>query len=289
MSAVAAPSAALQEAPTRAHKGRLARVLSAQQTIVGISIVGVLVALGALAPLLARVGPTVQNAGPPLTGPSVSHLLGTDEFGRDLFSRVLYGLQVDVELVLIAVPIGAAVGTAIGLFSFIHPTTEVAVQHVFDVVLSFPRIILAITIAVVMGAGQGAIIVAVALVNIPVFGRLTRSSVLSLREREYVLAAEVLGVSRAGVLLRHILPNSLDVLVVQVALSAAQAVFLEGAMSFLGLGVPPPNPSLGGLLEASVPYMVQNVSYALGPIVVFFLLVLGCNLLADGITAGFRQ
>ncbi len=289
MSAVAAAPATLEEAPARAHRGRWARVLASPQTVAGISIVGVLVVLGALAPLLARVGPTVQNAGPPLAGPSVSHLLGTDEFGRDLFSRVLYGLRVDIELVLMAVPIGAVLGTAIGLFSFIHPATELAVQHVFDVVLSFPRIILAVTIAVVMGAGIGAIIVAVALVNIPVFGRLTRSSVLSLREREYVLAAKVLGVSGAGVLLRHILPNSLDVLVVQVALSAAQAVFLEGAMSFLGLGVPPPNPSLGGLLEASVPYMVQNASYALGPISIFFLLVLGCNLLADGITAGLRQ
>jgi peptide/nickel transport system permease protein len=288
VSAVAIPSTALEEVDF-AHSGRWTRVLTTPQTIAGISIVGVLIVAGILAPLLARVGPTVQNAGPPLTGPSASHILGTDEFGRDLFSRVLFGLRIDIELVLIAVPIGAVFGTAVGLLSFLHPATELAVQRLFDVVLSFPRVILAITIAVVMGAGQGAIIVAVALVNIPVFGRLTRSSVLSLREREYVLAADVLGVSRAGLLLRHILPNSLDVLVVQVALSAAQAVFLEGAMSFLGLGVPPPNPSLGGLLEASVPYMVQNASYALGPILIFFLLVLGWNLLADGITAGLRR
>ncbi|MGP3942636.1 ABC transporter permease [Streptomyces sp. 6N106] len=254
----------------------------------GLGLVVVLVLAGVLAPLLAPASPTQQ--GPlALADSSSTHPLGTDEYGRDLFSRVLYGLRQDVFATVIAVPIGALAGILIGLASGLARWLDTVVQRAFDVMLSFTALVAGVTVAMLIGSGRTAVMVTIALVNVPLFGRLIRSSVVSERQRDYVVAAAAIGSGRVRILLRHILPNGLDPLIVQFALSMSTAVFIEGGMSYVGIGIPPPAPSLGSLLQGSMNFLAQNPWYAIGPMAAVTLLVLGFQLVADGLTASLLR
>jgi peptide/nickel transport system permease protein len=224
-----------------------------------------------------------------LSGPSAAHLLGTDEYGRDVYSRVLYGLRQDVLAAVVAVPAGALAGVLVGLACGLARWLDTVAMRLFDVMLSFTALVAGVTVASVIGSGRGAVMVTVALVNVPLFGRLTRACVLAQRQRDYVIAAAVAGAGPARVLLRHILPNSLDPLIVQFALSMSTAVFIEGGMSYLGIGIRPPAPSLGSLLQGSVNFLSQNPWYAIGPMAAVTLLVLGFQLIADGLTASLLR
>ncbi|MFG2793779.1 ABC transporter permease [Streptomyces sp. NPDC048419] len=287
MTAVTAPSTVA--VPTEAERSRWARALRRPETVAGIAIVAVLFLLGILAPWTAPYGADAQG-GDSFAGISAAHLLGTDEFGRDVFSRVLYGIRQDVLVAGVAVPIGAVVGTVLGLACGLHRFVDAVIQRIFDVMLAFTALVLGVAVAATaVGPGMTAIMVTVILVNVPLFGRLTRSALQSQRSRDYVVAAEVIGAGRARVIVRHILPNALDALIVQAALSLSMAVFIEGAMSFVGIGVRPPAPSLGALLRTSVNFLNQNQWYALGPIVVVTALVLGFNLIADGLNRGLLR
>ncbi|MGW9213258.1 ABC transporter permease [Embleya sp. NPDC055664] len=267
------------------RKTSLVARLRGGATITGLAIVVLVFAAGLAAPLLATHGPEAQSADA-LAGPSGAHLLGTDEFGRDLLSRVLHGIRVDVFITAAAVPIGAFIGTAIGLLSGVHRYLDVVLQRLFDIMLAFTALVLGVTIAAIQGPGTTAIVLTVIGVNIPLFGRLARDAVISQRDRDYVIAARVVGTRPTRVLFRHILPNSVDALIVQAALSLSLAVFIEGAMSFVGIGVRPPDPSLGSLLRTSINFLSQNPAYALGPMVVVTALVIGFNLIADGLNKG---
>jgi len=287
MTAVTAPSTVT--VPAEAERSRWARALRRPETVAGITLVAVLFLLGVLAPWIAPYGADAQG-GDSFAGISPTHLLGTDEFGRDVFSRVLYGIRQDVLVAGVAVPIGAVVGTVLGLACGLHRFVDAVIQRIFDVMLAFTALVLGVAVAATaVGPGITAIMVTVILVNIPLFGRLTRSALQSQRSRDYVVAAEVIGAGRARVIVRHILPNALDALIVQAALSLSMAVFIEGAMSFVGIGIRPPAPSLGALLRTSVNFLNQNQWYALGPIVVVTALVLGFNLIADGLNRGLLR
>jgi peptide/nickel transport system permease protein len=272
-----------------AQRSRWGRALRYPETLAGITIVVLLFAAGVLAPVLAPYGVDAQSSNS-FAGASGAHLLGTDEFGRDVFSRVLYGIRQDVVVAGLAVPLGALVGTALGLVCGLHRVLDTVVQRAFDVMLAFTALVMGVAVsATAIGPGLSAIVVTVVLVNVPLFGRLTRAAVNAQRSRDYVVAAEVVGARPGRVLLRHILPNSLDALIVQAALSLSMAVFIEGAMSFVGIGIRPPAPSLGGLLRTSTNFLGQNPWYALGPIIVVTLLVLGFNLIADGLNRGLLR
>lgn len=287
MTSVAASAAVA--APAGAERSRWARALRYPETITGLTIVVVLFALGILAPWIAPHGVDAQSSDS-FAGVSTSHLLGTDEFGRDVFSRVLYGIRQDVLVAGIAVPLGALPGVLLGLLCGVHRILDSIIQRIFDVMLAFTALVLGVAVsATAIGPGLKAIMVTVALVNVPLFGRLTRAAVQAQRGRDYVVAAEVIGAGRARVLRRHILPNALDALIVQAALSLSLAVFIEGAMSFVGIGIRPPTPSLGALLRTSTNYLNQNPWYALGPIIVVTALVLGFNLIADGFNRGLLR
>lgn len=287
MTAVTASSTV--SVPQEAERSRWARALRRPETLAGITIVAVLFLLGVLAPWIAPYGADAQGSDS-FAGVGPAHLLGTDEFGRDVFSRVLYGIRQDVLVAGVAVPIGALVGTALGLACGLHRFVDAVVQRIFDVMLAFTALVLGVAVAATaVGPGTTAIMVTVVLVNVPLFGRLTRSALQSQRSRDYVVAAEVIGAGRARVIVRHILPNALDALIVQAALSLSMAVFIEGAMSFVGIGIRPPAPSLGALLRTSVNFLNQNQWYALGPIVVVTALVLGFNLIADGLNRGLLR
>lgn len=272
------------------HGNRYLRALLSPPGCIGLLVLILLLASGLFSPLIAGYGPTFQIRSSDLLPPSQAHPFGTDQLGRDLLSRVLYGIRVDLAVAFVSPPAAAVAGTALGLVAasgirFIGTS----ISRLFDVILSFPALILGIGLAAVMTPGVGAIMVTVFLVNIPIFGRLTRDAVIALHDREFVTAALSIGVGRSRLLYVHILPNTVDALIVQLALSMSFAVFLEGGMSFVGIGVQPPDPSLGGLLQSSLPYLATNPTYALGPMVVLMALVLGLNMTADALNRGVAE
>ncbi|EWC63268.1 Dipeptide transport system permease protein DppC [Actinokineospora spheciospongiae] len=252
------------------------------QAVVGGVLVGLVVVAGLLGPLLVPHDPYTQIDGANLLGPSAAHPLGTDELNRDILARLLTGIRVDLLTSFVAVPLGALLGCAVGALATVNAALDVAVQRVFDVLLAFPQLILAIGLAAVIGPGATSVVLVVVLVEIPVFGRLLRAAVLRVREAQFVTASEVAGGGRGWVLRTHVLPNCRGPVLVQLALSMSVAVFIEGAMSVLGIGVTPPNPSLGSLLATSLRYLDLNPLFAVGPLVVIAALVLGFGLLARG-------
>jgi peptide/nickel transport system permease protein len=285
----AVPADRIGAAAARPERSRWGRALRYPETVAGLTIVTVLFAAGILAPWIAPYGVDAQSSDS-FAGMSSAHLLGTDEFGRDVFSRVLFGIRQDVVVAGLAVPAGVLLGTALGLLCGLHRVLDSVIQRAFDVMLAFTALVMGVAVsATAIGPGLTAIVVTVVLVNVPLFGRLTRSAVRAQRSRDYVVAAEVIGARPGRVLLRHILPNALDALIVQAALSLSMAVFIEGAMSFVGIGIRPPSPSLGALLRSSTNFLSQNQWYALGPIVVVTALVLGFNLIADGLNRGLLR
>lgn len=257
--------------------------LTRGQGLVGLIIIAVIAVAGIFAPLIAPYDPLQQISGANLLSPNADHWLGTDQVNRDVFSRVLYGIRVNLLIAFVAVPIGAVIGGLIGLVSTLHPAADTAAQRVFDVVLAFPALILAITLAAIIGPGAFTVGVVIVLAELPIFGRLIRTSVLKVREQPFVEAAEVIGAGRLWILRTHVLPNSLEPIGVQVALSLSLAVFVESAMSFIGIGVRPPEPSLGSIISDSIPNLDINAAFAVGPLVVVAGLVLGFLLIAQGI------
>ncbi|MET9931447.1 MULTISPECIES: ABC transporter permease [unclassified Streptomyces] len=255
----------------------------------GLALVGLVVLAGLLAPVLAGHGPTDQS-GLTLAGPGTpGHPLGTDDLGRDLLSRLLHGIRADLGIIAIAVPLGALLGCLFALAAAAHPIADTVVQRAFDLILAFPGLILALAITAILGPGRLPVIMVIALAEIPVFGRLLRTGILVQRGREYVTAARVGGTSGGRILTRHVLPNAADPLVVQIAVSLTVAVFIEGAMSFLGVGVRPPEPTLGAVLSQSMPYLAQAPHFAAGPLVTVTALVLGLSLTAEALNREIRR
>jgi peptide/nickel transport system permease protein len=256
--------------------------------LLGLVLVGLVVLAGVLAPLLAPYGPTEQIPGANLVAPSGQHLLGTDEVNRDLFSRLLYGIRVDLVVVFVAVPLGALAGIAVGVATTMNGLADTLAQRFFDLLLAFPVLILGIGVTAVMGPGVTTIVVVIALAEIPVFGRLVRTSLLTIRALPYVESSRVMGAGTWWLMRRHMLPNALEPLVVQLGISMSIAVFIEGALSFLGLGIRPPQPSLGSLIRDGIRIVWQSPSFVIGPLVVVTMLVLGFLLISQSLAQGRR-
>ena len=238
--------------------------------------------------MAAPYPPNAQIPGANLLRPSAAHLLGTDHVNRDVLSRTLYGIRTDLIIVFVAVPIGAVIGTMAALLGTVVGFVDVALQRAFDVVLAFPTLIFAIGLTAVIGPGAVTVIIVIAVLETPIFARLLRSSILKVRSLPYVETAEAIGAGRGWVLGRHILPNAAEPLGVQLALSLSLAVFVESAMSFLGIGVRPPQPSLGSLIADGIDYVDSNLGFVLGPLVVVVILVLSLQLIAQGLGAARR-
>lgn len=253
------------------------------QGLVGVLLVAVVVAIGLAAPLLASYGPLEQIPGANLLGPSAAHPFGTDEANRDVFARTLHGIRIDLVIVFAAVAVGAVLGTALGLLSSLNKWADLAAQRAFDVVLAFPALILAIALSAVIGTGAVTVGIVIVVAEIPAFGRLARAAALRIRELPYVESAEVIGAGRWWTLRRHVLPGAAEPLGVQVAVALSVAVFIEGAMSFIGIGVQPPSPSLGAIISGSVANLDANPMYAVGPLLVVTALVLGFLLIAQAL------
>ena len=230
----------------------LARYLAAFRTpqgVIGLSILVLLVLAALLAPVLFPGGFDQQGTST-FAGPSAGHLFGTDEFGRDIFVRSVYGLRVDLSLVLTAVPLSMAIGTLLGLSGALSEWLGAGVQRLLDVIIGFPGLILGVCMVAVLGAGWLALFLTILIGGLPSAGRLARGAWLAQQNREYVLAARVLGVSRRQLLVRHVLPNAMDAIVVNGAVWMVIGVYIEAGLSIVGLGVQPPTPSLTPWLRA---------------------------------------
>lgn len=263
---------------------RYLRALSQPQGLFGGGLLLLLIAAAIFAPLVFPGGVDQQSRDSFLP-PSLTHLFGTDELGRDIFVRCVYALQVSISLVIVAIPIAATLGTLMGLSGAVSPVAGEAFQRLFDIILGFPSLVLGICIVIIVGPGWLSLVVTIVIFSLPQFGRLARGALLTEAGREYVLAAHVLGVSKGKIMARHILPNALDPIFVQLSLSMIGGIFIEAALSIVGLGIQPPTPSLGTLLNVGIRYVYLQPMYTAGPIVMLLLLALAFNLLADALNA----
>lgn len=208
---------------------------------------------------------------------SLTHPFGTDELGRDLLARSVYGLRVDLSMIAIAVPLGMLAGTALGLGAALSRSAGTIVQRLLDVIVGFPGVILGMYIVLIMGAGRAALVIAIAVTSLPTFGRIARGALLAQSQREYVTAARTLGVGRRQLVLGHILPNTMDPILVAGAVFVVYAIFIEAGLSIVGLDIRPPEPSLGSLLNQGMRYVTQSPTYVLGPTILLFVLALGLS------------
>ena len=271
--------------PRRITSPALRRYLQAFRTpkgAIGAALLIVLVAAALLAPTIFPAGYDVQTSGS-LLAPSWAHPFGTDELGRDIFTRTIYGLRTDLSIVAVAVPLGLVVGTALGMLGAISAGAGTAVQRLLDVIVGFPGIVLGVCIVVVLGPGWLSLVLAIAISSLPTFGRLSRATMLSQSQREYVTAARTLGVGRVTIVMRHILPNAIDPILVAGSVYVVYAIFIEAGLSIIGLGIQPPEPSLGSLLNNATRFINQAPTYIVGPTVVLFLLALSFSLISDAL------
>jgi peptide/nickel transport system permease protein len=275
------PLVRVAQPPWRQFVRRLAR---SRLAAVG----GVIVALVVLAALgagvLAPYSPTQQDIRNILRPPAAGHLLGTDELGRDTLTRVLYGAQASLEVGIIAVGISLLVGSALGLLAgYLRGMADATTMRVMDGLLALPTLVLALAITAMLGPSLNNAMLAIGVTGVPVFARLVRGQVLSLRELEYVQAARSLGAGDARIMLGHILPNVLGPIVVQASLAMPTAILAEAGLSFLGLGIQPPTPSWGAMLNTAKGYLQQDPWLAVAPGTAIFVTVLGFNFLGDAV------
>ena len=264
---------------------RAVRVFARNRLVLAGAIMVVLVVLTALfAGVFAPYDPIANNVRAALQPPSSLYLFGTDRFGRDVFSRVVFGSQLSLVVGLISVAIAATCGTLLGLASgFFGGWVDDVIGRVMDVLFSFPALVLAIAVAATLGPGITNAIIAIAVVYAPLFGRVIRGPVLVERSKDYVEAARAVGAGSPRLILRHVLPNVLSPLIVQVTLTISHAILLESYLSFLGLGTQPPYPSWGTMLQENRTFLETAPWTSVFPGLAIMLAVLAFNLLGDGI------
>lgn len=260
------------------------KLLRSPGAIVGALLVGAIASAALLAPFLAYADPLAQNLALQTAPPSLQHPLGTDKLGRDVFSRILYGARISIRIGFVAVGLAITLGTAIGaLAGYARGRVDEVLMGAMDVMLAFPPIILAIGITTILGPSITNLMIAVGVVYIPQYARLARSSVLAIKETEFVEAARALGASSAVILGRHILPNILAPLLVQATLGIATAELEAAGLSYLGLGARPPAPEWGAMLSDARDYWLSAPWALIFPGLSITALVLGFNLLGDGL------
>ncbi len=287
-SASATRGSPLATGHARAQHGDLGvfarRVLRTRGAGFGLAVTLLTIFLALTADLVSPYSPATQDYGVILSRPDTQHLMGTDNLGRDTLSRIIYGTRVSIQAGLVSVGFAAIVGTLIGLVAgYWRGWVDDLLMRLCDALWSFPSLVLALAIAAALGPGLGNAMLAIGIVFVPVFARLIRGSALSVRERDFVVAARVLGAGDLRIMRRHILPNVMAPVIVQGSLLVAVAIIVEASLSFLGLGVQPPEPSWGSMLKAASQYMQVAPWLSFFPGLAIFFSVLGLNLLGDGL------
>ena len=263
----------------------IARLLRNRSGAVGLVIIVVFVIVGLLGGLGATPYPPAANhVKDRLKPPSAQYIMGTDQFGRDVTSRIMQGAANSLRVALLSVALSGIAGTVLGTISgYVGGRIDNVIMRVMDVFFALPAILMALVIVSVLGAGINTTILAIAIIYIPIFARVARAPVLSIKEMEYVLASRSIGVRDAGLLWRHIFPNTLAPLIVQVSLALSWSLLTEAGLSFLGLGVQPPAASWGVMLSDSRALAQNSPWLMLYPGLAIMLGVLGFNLLGDGL------
>ena len=260
------------------------RTLRAQGGLVGLIIVGGMLLLALLAPLITPYDPLEIHKGEQFIAPGAQYYFGTDECGRDLFSRTIYGSRISLlagaAAVLGAVLIGVPLGLTAG---YLGGRTDIILMRAMDTLLAFPALLLAMGIVSILGPNAFNAMIAVAIVSIPVFARVARASMLSQKAMDYVLAARASGATNVRIIFGSILPNALPVIIVQVAVSVAFAILVEASLSFLGLGTQPPNPSWGSMLLTSRRFLRDAWWYGFFPGLFLTVLILGLNFFSEAL------
>ncbi len=252
--------------------------------VVGAIIILFFIIMALFAPIIAPEGINEQKLGDRLQAPSAEHWLGTDDFGRDILSRIIYGARISLTIGFFAVLGSAVAGCFLGILAgYYGRWVDGIISRIFDIMLAFPSILLAIAVVAVLGPSLRNALIAIAIINIPNFGRLIRSKVLSVKQEEYVLAAKAVGMKDSRILYRHILPNSLSPIIVQGTLAVGTAIIEAAALGFLGLGAQAPEPEWGKMLADSKQYIMQAPWTMIFPGIAIMLTVLGFNLMGDGL------
>ncbi len=260
------------------------RFSRAPGAVAGAAVIAAIVLLALFAPLIAPHDPLAQNVGLGARPPMAGHPFGTDKLGRDVFARILFGARISIRIGFVAVGLAITAGTLIGMVAgYAGRRVEAILMGAMDVMLAFPSIILAIGITTILGPNIVNLMIAVGIVAVPVYARLARSSVLAVKEHEYVEAARALGAGTAAILARHVLPNILAPLLVQATLGIATAELEAAGLSYLGLGARPPMPEWGAMLNDARDYWLAAPWALIFPGVSITVLVLGFNLLGDGL------
>lgn len=261
----------------------LKKVLSNNAIMSGIIILGLLILFSIIGPIVAKFSPLEIDPSNRLQAPSKEHWFGTDDFGRDVFSRVATGARVSLAVGLSVSLLTGIFGIIMGLYSAYYSFLDHILMRISDALLAFPDILLAIAIMAVLGPKPINVVLAVTLAKIPVVARIVRSSALDIKEQTYIEALKVQGASSARVIWKHILPNSVSPLIVQVTYIFAIAIILEAALSFLGAGVPAPNPSWGNILYDGKVVIFNAWWMTIFPGLFIILAVLGLNVFGDGL------
>jgi glutathione transport system permease protein len=271
-----APSSLWRDAWRRLRRNRAA--------MAGTAVVLVLVLVAISAPLIAPYGAAEQDYDHLLEGASLAHPFGTDNFGRDIFSRVLYGARISLSVGVLGIALGLACGVAVGLTAgHWGGWVDDALMRLLDLLLAFPQLLLAIMVITVLGVGDTNVIVAIGIFSLPVFARVVRSQILSLKQLDFALAARASGAGDVRILVAHLLPNALASILVLASLRLGTAILTVATLSFLGLGIRPPAPEWGTMLSDGRQYLQVAPHVAIFPGLAIVMSVLAVNLLGDGL------
>jgi len=262
----------------------LRRLLRHRLAMFGSLVLLIVAVMAIFGPAITPYDPNAMNFSLRFANPSLEHWMGTDDFGRDIFSRIIIGARVSLQVGFIAVSVATLVGTSLGLIAgYSNRITDELIMRSMDILLAFPAILLAIAIMAALGRGIGSAMIAIGLVYIPIFARIARAAVLGIRNEEFIIAAKAMGAGDIRILLAHVLPNVLSPIIVEITLSLAFAILAEAALSFFGLGTQPPDPSWGRMLSEGRAFFRQSGWMGVFPGLAIFFTVLGFNFLGDGL------
>jgi peptide/nickel transport system permease protein len=252
--------------------------------VVGGVTVLIVVLAAIFAPVLAPHSPYEQFTSDQLVGPSATYPLGTDELGRDVLSRLLFGARISIQVAAISVSIGLLIGGTLGLLAAYHGGAwDMVIMRFADILFAFPSLLLAIAVLAVLGPSLANVMVAIGIIFIPIFIRVTRAAGLVIVQEPYVEASRASGAGPGQIMVRHVLPNAMPPLLVQITLAISYAILSEAGLSFLGLGAQPPEPSWGSMLSVGRGFMMFAPWTAFAPGMAIFIAVLGFNILGDGL------
>lgn len=240
--------------------------------------------MGIFGPAITPYDPNGMDFSNRFANPSFQHWMGTDDFGRDIFSRIIIGARVSLQVGFVAVSVATLVGTALGLIAgYSARLTDEIIMRAVDVLFAIPAILLAIAIVAALGKGIGNAMIAIGIVYIPIFARIARGAVLGIRNEEFIIAAKAMGAGDMRILITHVLPNVLSPIIVEITLSLAFAILAEAALSFFGLGTQPPDPSWGRMLSEGRDFFRQSGWMGVFPGLAIFFTVMGFNFIGDGL------